>query len=327
MTNLEPPNPFVIDHETAMTMVVRASSLRALPLVASGFAKEGFLGSVPHDYKLRRLKKVMGSTRYQQAQNIQAERDKKMAEGRFNEAPTENALYLLLNTADEAHCFYSIQLETSQAANAVAYEAVIKDLPPESVVADLGCFTGSFARLIASEHPSLVVHGLDHLPNLIAIANSTPHPPNVTFEVWNYTAATSCPQFYAQALTSVLSLPLSDLLAPGDFGGLPKDSREAPVYAKALELARTAASNWAKIATPDASLCVVARAGTPPLILAIAEGCQQAGWQLRKQSTRVVRTSEEAVPCFVFDRTDTPQPCTALSNEEATAIWFAGLLA
>lgn len=318
---------FVIDRETAISMVRRPPAIASLGELNTFFAAEGYLDGVSFEYKLRRLKKSMGQSRYDHSQAIQAERDRLMAQGRYNEAPSENSLYALMQSAAEAHVFYSIQGEIAKAANAASYDAVLRDLPPKSVVVDAGCYTGSFVRFVAQRHSTIAVYGYDHLPNLIAIAKERTTVSNAEFAVWDYLSSDSPPLIQANAITSILGLPFGELMTAEDLREASSAPGHSPLYSRASSLVSRAARNWNHIAAPNAALCLVARAGTPELILAVVHGACEAGWRFRKQATQILKTASEAIPLFVFEKPLVAGRRESLSAEEAASLWVAGIMA
>jgi hypothetical protein len=318
----------MIDKDTAFAMVTRPHDVSSLPAVVAAFRNEGYLHDVPFQYQLRRLKKLVGQTRFEQIQAIQEERSRKLAEGRPNEMPGDHTLYSLLKTCNEAHVFYSVQLLLSEIANAAAYDATLSSLQPGSVAIDLGCYTGTFARFIAASNPDVMIHGCDALPNLIDIAKSVPARENVCFHVWDHGSPDTAPPVKADALVSILAIPLVELSCPVDEESevLAADPTQTSTYAKARELVSTTARSWSRVATPDATLCLITRAGTPPLMLAVVDGCRDAGWHVRKSSTRILCAPGEAVPLFVFDRTpDAPQE-PGITAAEIDILWLAALV-
>jgi hypothetical protein len=317
-----------IDKDKAFAMVTRPQDVHSLPAVVTAFRNEGYLYDVPFEYQLRRLKKLLGESRFRQMDAIQAERSRRLAEGRPGEMPGDHTLYSLLQTCNEAHVFYSVQLLLSEIANAAAYDAILSKLVPGAVMIDLGCYTGTFTRFVAASHPSATIHGCDALPNLIDIAKSIPAPENVCFHVWDHRIPDAAPSVEADALVSVLALPLAELSHPAEEERevLAANPTHSLTYAKARELVSKTAHSWSRVAKPDATLCLITRAGTPALMLAVADGCRDAGWQVRKSATRVLCAPDEAVPLFVFDRnSDAPQQ-PGVTAAEIDMLWLAALV-
>ncbi|MGE0066771.1 MAG: class I SAM-dependent methyltransferase [Solirubrobacterales bacterium] len=91
---------------------------------------------------------------------------------------------------------------------ALLLDQVLRDLPAEATVVDVGCGTGTFAIALAGARPDLCVIGIDGDTDILALAERKPGARAVT---WRHGLAGRLPAEDTSAHTIVMSLLLHHL--------------------------------------------------------------------------------------------------------------------
>lgn len=144
----------------------------------AAFAKHGLMFGLKDQSILKRLRKTMGSERFDEMQRVW----KQMLVGQAS----PQALCDYLETAEQLHAVMSTDSRTILDANAFLYSKVCNYLKPQGRVVDLGCATGAMVAWICSQHPDCTAIGIDFNSRAISIAKELVRARNAEFVEFDY---------------------------------------------------------------------------------------------------------------------------------------------
>jgi hypothetical protein len=147
------------------------------------FQGEGFISDTfPHKKLRKKLRSVLGPKRHDQQMDISEAISKGIA--------TSQELYELMTGPLEAHLLMSFQLEHMVSNYSEIYRLMTPEIVDGCEIIELGCYTGSFSRWLASKHPEISVVGIDRV-SWLPKCNKSEDPINLKLINCGYEEASS----------------------------------------------------------------------------------------------------------------------------------------
>ncbi|PBB81217.1 hypothetical protein CK218_12675 [Mesorhizobium sp. WSM3879] len=227
---------------------------------------------------------------------IQAKRLEKAWATR-NEKLRLERLYEFPKTLRQAHLLFSQDRERI----AHSFEWILASIPPHArAIADVGCATGTLARLIAQSRPSARVWGIDRAANLIGAAKTANNPVNVQFETIDMSRLSSVGRF--DVVVSACGIEQPYLPGPSFEDLMMTEGKGImPAYRRTVASGYGGMLSGLRQAVHDGSYLVgVFRIPNQTHFLTFTDVAAEIGWRLEGSLSKKLRVGNETFPGAVF---------------------------
>lgn len=250
--------------------------------------KEGYILPQRHDVIEKKLKSLMGPSRYDQYLDFGDD----MRAG----AVGVSKLYQTVDTLEEAHLLFSHQSGLIS-ETMVSIINLIKNSDHMPIkIADMGCSTGSFCRLLHDSFSESEVYGFDCETVLLNLASTIDS--NVKIQEWDYLSNEKPTDVKFDVIVSSFGIdfPHMDTICPLDI----YDYKEYKHYDMVQSFVQPIFKNWRSVSTEDSQIFSVLRIPQMTKFMAVVNSASASGWYLDITKSDFIYVYEERFPVLVF---------------------------
>jgi len=272
------------------------------------FRASGTLFEITPYAVFQRLKKVMGSKRYNHWQAVCSEEI----------GPEPVNVYELFVTAEEINTLFSAQRAESLSIAEWITSAMTPGVTAGSRVIDLGCGSGILTGWLAKQLPGCDVVGVDEVENMIRAAQQLHAAPRLSFHRWNFCEQPPAEIGLFDRLCTCLGLDFP-CLVPQNWDLSLTTLREGSVYNGVRQWSTPAFEGWRQIAMEGAELYAVLRIPTVLQLLAVVDAAAESGWQIDlERSCKLQSPDGQRFPALMFRAASGAQP----RSDESDLLWL-----
>jgi hypothetical protein len=250
--------------------------------------KEGYILPQRHDVIERKMRSLMEPSRYEKYLDIGDD----MRAGLVG----VSKLYQTVLTLEEAHLLFSHQSGLISETMVSIIDLINNSDHMPIKIADMGCSTGSFCRLLHDYFSNAEVYGFDCETVLLNLASTTDS--SVNFQEWDYLSHEKPTDVKFDVIVSSFGIdfPHIDKICPLDI----YDYKEYKHYEMTQSFVKPIFKNWRSVSTEDSQIFSVLRVPQMTEFMAVVNSASASGWHLDITKSDFIYVHDERVTALVF---------------------------